>query len=74
MLGEKIEMNSDHQNRAELYQLICFQGIGPRCAEFYKNWALEYQSAGDWKQADAIYLKGFDNMAQGEEELKSFHE
>lgn len=72
-LGVKIEMNPG-QKHVELFQLLSSQGVGLRCAEFYKSWAYEYETAGDWKQADAIYRKGLDNMAQPAEELKSAHQ
>ncbi|KAK3922037.1 Mitotic checkpoint serine/threonine-protein kinase BUB1 beta [Frankliniella fusca] len=68
-----IEMQNDAK-RVELYHLLHTQGIGVKCAEFYRSWAYEYQSVGDWKQADQIFTKGSMLMAQPAEELHAAHQ
>ncbi|XP_026289944.1 uncharacterized protein LOC113214705 [Frankliniella occidentalis] len=68
-----IEMQNDAK-RVELYQLLHTQGIGVKCAEFYQSWAYEFQSVGDWKQADQIFTKGSMYMAQPAEELHAAHQ
>lgn len=68
-----VEMQNDGK-RVELYQLLHTQGIGLRCAEFYRCWAYEFECVGDWKQADQIYKKGSNLMAQPAEELEAAHQ
>lgn len=68
-----IEMQIDCR-RIELYKLMESQGIGLACAEFYQSWAYEYQSVGDWKQAEQIFRKGASNMAQPAEDFHAAHQ
>lgn len=60
--------------RVELYHLLNTQGIGLRCAEFYRSWAYEYECVNDWRQAEQIFKRGFNQMAQPAEELHAAHE
>ncbi|KAL1124502.1 hypothetical protein AAG570_001128 [Ranatra chinensis] len=57
-------------NRLEIYQLVYGQGIGTKCAYFYKAWAEELDLEQDYKRANNVFQLGLANGAQPKELLE----
>ncbi|XP_076055680.1 uncharacterized protein LOC143033920 [Oratosquilla oratoria] len=57
----------------EVYQTMDAKGLCTELAQFYENWAWEYEKMNNLKKADAVYMKGLQNGAQPSDELQLAH-
>lgn len=60
-------------NPIELFQMVYAQGLGTKCASFYKAWADQLDANNDLNRADQVFKMGQTNNAEPKEMIDEAH-
>uniref|UniRef100_A0A0A9YES2 Mitotic checkpoint serine/threonine-protein kinase BUB1 beta n=1 Tax=Lygus hesperus TaxID=30085 RepID=A0A0A9YES2_LYGHE len=61
------------ENPIELYQMVYAQGLGTKCASFYKAWADQLDMINDLQRADQVFQLGLSENAEPKEVVEQAH-
>ncbi|KAF6210491.1 hypothetical protein GE061_013597 [Apolygus lucorum] len=61
------------ENQIELYQMVYAQGLGTKCASFYKAWADQLDMINDLQRADQVFQLAISENAEPKEVVDQAH-